>query len=59
MNWYDRLLRRKSPDVIPNPRDNKRKAERFDEVQRIVLHTLQFFCFAMAVLILLAMGASR
>lgn len=59
MNWFDRLLRRKPEHVVPNPRDNKRKAARFDEVQRIVLHTLQFFCFAMAVLILLAMGASR
>lgn len=47
MNWYDRLLRRKPKDVIPNRR------ERFENIERSVLETLQFFVITLAVLILL------
>lgn len=52
MNWYDRLLRRTPQSVIPNPRDNKRKQDRYDMVLIGVLRTAQFLCFALAFLIL-------
>lgn len=58
MNWYDRLLRRKPKDVIPNPRDNKRRRQAvFETIQREVLFTLQFLVFALAILILAQVGA--
>jgi hypothetical protein len=39
-------------DKIPNPRANKRKREMIEIVQRQTLDALQFFCFALAFLIL-------
>ena len=51
MNWYDRLLRR-SKDVIPNPRDSKRRREKFETAQLNVLRTLQGLVFMLAILIL-------
>lgn len=52
MSWW----KRKPKDVIPNPRDKRKKAEAFEEVERGVLHTLQFFVFMLALLLLAAVS---
>lgn len=52
MNWYDRLSR-KPRNVIPNPRDSKRRQDLFQRVQNEVLLVTQFLVFALAFLILL------
>lgn len=56
MNWYDRLLRRKPKDVIPNPRDKRKKADDIEAVQRGVLNGVQVFVFMLAILLLAAVS---
>lgn len=51
MNWQ--FWKRKPKDVIPNPRDSKRKKDAFEVAQKNVLLTAQFLCFTLAILILL------
>lgn len=52
MNWW----KRKPKDVIPNPRDKRKRAAAFEEVERGVLYTLQFFVFMVALLLLAAVS---
>lgn len=49
MSWWNR----KPKDVVPNPRDNKRKQDTFEQAQKNILRTTQFLVFTLAVLILL------
>lgn len=48
MSWF----KRKPKDVIPNPRDNKRKKDYVEIVKLEVLHVAQFLAFALALLLL-------
>lgn len=50
MNW--KFWQRKPKDVIPNPRDKRKKADDIDAVQRGILLTLQFYVFVMALALL-------
>jgi hypothetical protein len=49
VSWW----KRKPKDVIPNPRDNKKRRDIEEAALRTILRTSQFFVFAMAFLILL------
>jgi hypothetical protein len=45
--------RRKPRDIVPNPRDKRRRYwDEMEEAQRNLLHALQFLVFALAFLIL-------
>jgi hypothetical protein len=54
VNW--KFWKKKPEDVIPNPRDRRRHKEYFETAQRNTLLVLQFFVFATALLILLAVS---
>lgn len=49
MKWF----KRKPRDVIPNPRDRKRRRDYMEVTYKGILHTAQFLCFALAFLILM------
>ncbi len=48
MSWF----KRKPKDVIPNPRDKRRRQDRMEKIQQDILHTVIFLDFALAFLIL-------
>jgi hypothetical protein len=53
VNWR---FWKKPVDEIPNPRDKKKKQDALEQTQRDILHTLQFFVFGIAWLLLYAVS---
>lgn len=52
MNWF----KRKPRDVIPNPRDKRRRQDAYEAAQVNVLRTTQFLVFSLAIMLLLAVS---
>ena len=54
VNW--KFWNSKPRDVIPNPRDKRKKQDYSESVQRNILRVLQFYVFVLAFLILAAVS---